>query len=99
MLLRDGSNMCTNTNNETEGMGLPPKEEFIRAVYFGDRSYEEKIADPDEFLDMLKEELKDYNDRLIGYSQECKGTFKLKDGKVTDISISGIAFIPIFKDK
>ena len=91
--------MSMNTKNETESMGLPPKEEFIKTVYFGDRSYEEKIADPDEFLTMLKEKLKDYDDRLIGYSQECEGTFKLKDGKVTNISISGIAFIPIFRDK
>ena len=72
--------------------------EMQSPLYFGDKAPEE-IKDTDEFLNILKEKLKDYNDRLIGYSQECEGTFKIKDGKVTDIDIKGIAFIPKFKDK
>lgn len=59
----------------------------------------EEMKDSHEFLNTLREKLKDYNDRLIGYSQECEGTFKIKDGKVTDIHITGIAFIPRFRDK
>ena len=59
----------------------------------------EEIKDSDEFLNLIKEKLKDYNDRLIGYSQECEGTFKIKDGNVTDINITGIAFVPRFRDK
>ena len=59
----------------------------------------EEIEDSDEFLNRIKEILKDYNDRLIGYSQECEGTFKIKDGNVTDINITGIALVPRFRDK
>lgn len=58
----------------------------------------EEIKDYDEFLNLIKEKLKDYNDRLIGYSQECEGTFKIKDGNVTDINITGIALVPRFRD-
>ena len=46
----------------------------------------------------LSEKLKDYDNRIIGYSQECMGTFTVKDGKVTDIHLSGIVLIPKFKD-
>ena len=35
---------------------------------------------------------KDYGDHLI--SQECEGTFEVKDGKVQNINLSGIALIP-----
>ena len=66
-------------------------------LYFGDKVPEE-IKDSDEFLNKLKEKLKDYNNRIIGYSQECMGTFTVKDGKVTDIHLSGIVLIPKFKD-
>jgi hypothetical protein len=52
-----------------------------------------------EIINLLKEKLKDYNNRLIGYSQECEGTFKIKDGEVTDINIRGITLIPRFRDK
>ena len=68
-----------------------------RPLYFGDKVPEE-IKDTDEFLNTLKEKLKDYNNRIIGYSQECMGTVTVKDGKVTDISLTGIALIPIFND-
>lgn len=63
MILRGVLSMSMNTKNEAEDMGLRPKEEFIRDVYFGDRSCEENIADvdSDEFLDMLREKLKDYD--------------------------------------
>lgn len=47
-----------------------------------------EIKSPDSFLNQ------DYN----GYSQECEGTFKIKDGKVTDIDITGIALVPRFRD-
>lgn len=46
-----------------------------------------------EFLKLIRE---DYND---GFSQECEGTFKIKDGKVTEINVTGIALIPRFRDK
>lgn len=72
--------------------------EMQRPVYFGDKAPEE-IKDTDEFLNTLKEKLKDYNNRIIGYSQECMGTFTVKDGKVTDIHLTGIVLIPKFKDK
>ena len=71
--------------------------ELQSPVYFGDKVPEE-IEDTDEFLNTLKEKLKDYNNRIIGYSQECMGTFTVKDGKVTDIHLSGIVLIPRFKD-
>lgn len=74
------------------------KLEMQSPMYFGDKVPEE-IKDSDEFLNLIKEKLKDYNDRLIGYSQECEGTFKIKDGNVTDINITGIVFVPRFRDK
>ena len=46
-----------------------------------------------EFLKLIRE---DYNDEL---SQECEGAFKIKDGEVTEINITGIALIPRFRDK
>ena len=72
--------------------------EMQGSVCFGDKVPEE-IKDTDEFLNILKEKLKDYNNRIIGYSQECMGTFTVKDGKVTDIHLTGIVLIPKFKDK
>lgn len=72
--------------------------EMQSPLYFGDKVPEE-IKDTDEFLNTLKEKLKDYNNRIIGYSQECMGTFTVKDGKVTDIHLTGIVLIPKFKDK
>lgn len=33
------------------------------------------------------------------HDQECEGTFKVQDGKVTEIDITGIALIPRFRDK
>ena len=45
-----------------------------------------------EFLKLIRE---DYND---GFSQECEGTFKIKNGKVTDINITGITLVPRFRD-
>lgn len=95
---------------EFEKIRQVPKEEYEKwkmeqiklemqsPLYFGDKVPEE-IEDSDEFLNLIKEKLKDYNDSLIGYSQECEGTFKIKDNKVTDIHITGIAFIPRFRDK
>ena len=74
------------------------KLEMQSPMYFGDKVPEE-INDSDEFLNLIKEKIKDYNDRLIGYSQECEGTFEIKDGKVTDIHLTGIAFVPRFRDK
>lgn len=44
-----------------------------------------------EFLKLIRE---DYND---GFSQECEGTFKIKNGKVTEINVDGIALIPRFR--
>jgi len=51
------------------------------------------IKVPDDFIN----ELKDYSNRLIGYSQECEGTFKIKNGEIVDIHLTGIALIPKFK--
>lgn len=59
----------------------------------------EEMKVPDDFINLLKEKLKDFNNRVIGFSQECEGTFKIKDGNVTDINIKGIALIPRFRDK
>ena len=73
------------------------EKQKIEQIKFGDKVPEE-IEDSDEFLNTLKEKLKDYNNRIIGYSQECMGTFTVKDGKVTDIHLSGIVLIPRFKD-
>lgn len=50
-----------------------------------------EIKSPDRFLNLIKEKLKDY-------SQECEGTFKIKDGNITDIDITGIALVPRFRD-
>lgn len=73
------------------------KLELQSPVYFGDKVPEE-IKDTDEFLNTLKEKIKDYNNCIIGYSQECMGTFTVKDGKVTDIHLTGIVLKPKFKD-
>lgn len=71
----------------------------IQSPQYIDAKIPEEMKVPDDFINLLKEKLKDYNDRVIGYSQECEGTFKIKDGEVTDINIRGIAFIPRFRDK
>lgn len=73
------------------------EKQKIEQIKFGDKVPEE-IKDTDGFLNTLKEKLKDYNNRIIGYSQECMGTFTVKDGKVTDIHLSGIILVPKFKD-
>ena len=46
-----------------------------------------------EFLKLIREDCND------GLSQECEGTFEIKDGNVTDINITGIALILRFRDK
>ena len=71
----------------------------MQSPQYIDAEIPEELKDTDGFLNLIKEKLKDYNDRLIGYSQEYEGTFKIKDGKVTDINIKGIALIPRFRDK
>lgn len=53
------------------------------------------IKVPDDFIN----ELKDYSNRLIGYSQECEGTFKIKNGEIVDIQLTRIALMPKFRDK
>ena len=59
----------------------PPENDRTFALKeYSDRLINEKIK-------------KDYDDHLI--SQECEGTFEVKDGKVTNINLSGIALIPI----
>ena len=47
-----------------------------------DAKIPEEMKDSDEFLNLIKEKLKDFNNRVIGFSQECEGTFKIKDGKI-----------------
>lgn len=95
---------------EFENMRQLSKEEYekwktkqikleMQSPQYIDAKISEEMKDSDVFLNLIKEKLKDYNDRLIGYSQEYEGTFKIKDGKVTDIDIKGIAFIPRFRDK
>ena len=71
----------------------------MQSPQYIDAKIPEEIKDSDGFLSLIREKLKDCNGRLIGYSQECEGTFKIKDGKVTDINIKGIALIPRFRDK
>ena len=56
------------------------------------------IEAPVDFLNILKEKLIGCDKLLTDYSQECEGTFKIKDGNVTDIHLTGIALIPRFKD-
>lgn len=70
------------------------KMEQIKLELQSDTKIPEELKDTDDFINLLKEKLKDYN----GYSQECEGTFKIKDGKVTDIDITGIALVPRFRD-
>lgn len=98
------------TKEEFENIRQISKEEYekwkteqikleMQSPQYIDAKIPEEIKDSDGFLNLIREKLKDYNDRLIGYSQECEGTFKIKDGKVTDIDIKGITFIPRFRDK
>lgn len=56
----------------------------LQSPQYIDAKIPEEMKDSDKFLNLIKEKLKDYN----GYSQECEGTFKIKDGNVTDISIT-----------
>lgn len=97
-------------NKMTKEQMQVPKEELekikmeqtkleLQSPQYIDTEIPEEMKDSDEFLNTLREKLKDFNNRVIGYSQECEGTFKIKDGKVTDIDIKGIAFIPRFRDK
>ena len=71
----------------------------MQSPQYIDAKIPEEMKVPDDFINLLKEKLKDFNNRVIGFSQECEGTFKIKDGKVTDIDIKGIALIPRFRDK
>lgn len=71
----------------------------MQSPQYIDTKIPEEIKVPDDFINLLKEKLKDYNNRLIGYSQDCEGTFKIKDDEVTDINITRIALIPRFRDK
>lgn len=95
---------------EFENMRQLSKEEYekwntkqikleMQSPQYIDAKIPEEMKVPDDFINLLKEKLKEYNDRLIGYSQECEGTFKIKDGNVTDINIRGITLIPRFRDK
>ena len=97
-------------NKMTKEQMQVPKEELekikmeqtkleLQSPQYIDTEIPEEMKDSDEFLNTLREKLKDFNNRIVGYSQECEGTFKIKDGKVTDIDIKGIAFIPRFRDK
>lgn len=67
----------------------------LQSPQYIDTKIPEELKDTDGFINLLKEKLKDYN----GYSQECEGTFKIKDGNITDIHLTGIALIPKFRDK
>lgn len=95
---------------EFENMRQLSKEEYekwkkeqikleMQSPQYIDAKIPEEMKDSHEFLNLIREKLKDYNNRLIGYSQECEGTFKIKDGEVTDINIRGITLIPRFRDK
>ena len=97
-------------NKMTKEQMQVPKEELekikmeqtkleLQSPQYIDTEIPEEMKDSDEFLNLIREKLKDFNNRVIGFSQECEGTFKIKDGKVTDIDIKGIAFIPRFRDK
>ena len=68
--------------------------EQIKLELQSDTKIPEELKDNDGFINLLKEKLNDYN----GYSQECEGTFKIKDGNITDIDITGIALVPRFRD-
>lgn len=98
------------TKEEFEKIRQVPKEEYekwkmeqikleMQSPQYIDTKIPEELKDTDGFLNLIREKLKDFNNRIVGYSQECEGTFKIKDGKVTDIDIKGIAFIPRFRDK
>ena len=52
----------------------------------------------DVFLNTLKNKLIETNNKIVDYSQEMNGTFKIKDGKITDIEITSISIVPIFKE-
>lgn len=98
------------TKEEFENMRQLSKEDYekwkkeqtkleLQSPQYIDTEVPEEIKDSDEFLNLIKEKLKDFNNRIIGFSQECEGTFKIKDGEVTDINIRGITLIPRFSDK
>lgn len=98
------------TKEEFEKIRQISKEDFekwntkqikleMQSPQYIDAKISEEIKDSDGFLNLIKEKLKDYNNRIVGFSQECEGTFKIKDGKVTDIDIKGVALIPRFRDK
>ena len=67
--------------------------EMQSSKYINDK-IPKNIKVPDGFVN----ELKEYSDRLIGCSQECEGTFKIKNGEIVDIHLTRIALIPKFKD-
>ena len=87
------------SKEELEKIKMEQTKLELQSPQYIDTEIPEEIKDSDEFLNLIREKLKDYNNRIVGYSQECEGTFKIKDGKVTDIDIKGIAFIPRFRDK
>lgn len=78
---------------------LKPKEEQVKlelqSPLWIDARIPKNIIVPYDFINTIKEKFK--ND-IIGYSQECEGTFKIKDGKVTDLNLTGVALIPRSKD-
>ena len=87
------------SKEELEKWNMEQTKLELQSPQYIDTEIPEEMKDSDEFLNLIREKLKDFNNRVIGFSQECEGTFKIKDGKVTDIDIKGIAFIPRFRDK
>lgn len=87
------------SKEELEKIKMEQTKLELQSPQYIDTEIPEEMKVPDDFINLLKEKLKDYNNRLIGYSQECEGTFKIKDGEVTDINIRGITLIPRFRDK
>ena len=80
------------------------KEEFERIRPMSKEEYEKwkieqiklEMQSPLYFGDKVPEEIKD-SDEFLNTLKEM-GTFTVKDGKVTDIHLTGIALIPRFKD-
>ena len=79
-------NMRQFSKEELEKIKMGQIKLEMQSPQYIDAKIPEEMKDSHEFLNLIKEKLKDFNNRIIGFSQECEGTFKIKDGSFNRIN-------------
>lgn len=75
-------------NQQCKSQRKSTKKEQTKLEMQSPQYIDAKIPEEMKIPVRFENEIKDFSDSLIGYSQECEGTFKIKDGNVTDINIT-----------